>query len=129
MAYVSKEAKATIAQNLKPVLARYGVKATLAVSMGRTIVLNIRSGAIDFLAQTSANTRGGHIGVNPYWFRDHFTGEALAFLTDAMAALQSAGWYDRTDMMTDCFDTAYYVEINVGTWEKPYQLTAARSAA
>jgi hypothetical protein len=129
MAYVSKEAKATIAQNLKPVLARYGVKATLAVSMGRTIVLNIRSGAIDFLAQTSANTRGGYISVNPYWYRDHFTGDALAFLTDAMAALQSAGWYDRTDMVTDYFDTAYYVEINVGTWQKPYQLTAVRSAA
>jgi hypothetical protein len=67
--------------------------------------------------------------VNPYWFRDHFTGDASAFLTDAMAALQSAGWYDRTDVRTDYFDTAYYVEINVGTWEKPYQLTAARSAA
>jgi len=33
-------------------------------------------------------------------------------------------WYDNSDAMTDYFDTAYYMDINVGQWDKPYVLTA-----
>lgn len=124
MAYVSKEAKATIAQNLKPVLKKYGVKATLAVSNHRTIVLNVRESAIDFLSGFDRD----HVSVNTYWTQDHYTGAALAFLTEALQALRSAGWYDRSDIMTDYFNTAYYIDINIGTWDKPYVLTQREAA-
>ena len=30
------------------------------------------------------------------------------------------GWYDKSDAMTDYFDTAYYISMNVGEWNKPY---------
>jgi hypothetical protein len=33
-------------------------------------------------------------------------------------------YYDRSDAMTDYFDTAYYTNINLGKWDKPYELTA-----
>ena len=29
-------------------------------------------------------------------------------------------WYDKSDAMVDYFDTAYYVDINIGKWNKPY---------
>lgn len=119
MAHVSKAAKATIAANLSPVLKKYNVKATLAVRHGRTVVLNIRGGSVDFM---------GREWVNTSWFREHFTGEALAFLTEAMAALKSAGWHDRSDISSDYFDTAYYIDINIGTRGKPYQ-SALQAAA
>jgi hypothetical protein len=31
-------------------------------------------------------------------------------------------WYDNSDAMIDYFDTAYYVDINVGQWNKEYQV-------
>ena len=37
-------------------------------------------------------------------------------------ALKSADWYDKSDAMTDYFNTAYYVDVNIGKWDKPYSL-------
>ena len=34
-------------------------------------------------------------------------------------------YYDNSDAMIDYFDTAFYVHINVGKWNKPYVLKAA----
>jgi hypothetical protein len=31
--------------------------------------------------------------------------------------------------MVDYFDTAYYVDINIGKWNKPYVFTGAKEAA
>ena len=64
------------------------------------------------------------LDINPYWFQEHFTGNAKSFLTEAMQALKSADWYDESDAMVDYFNTAYYVDINVGKWNKPYTIEA-----
>jgi len=129
MAYMSQEMKKTIAANLKPVLKKYGVKGSLSVRNHSTIVLNLKSGGIDFLgdfgttedARKDAKRFG--IDVNPYWFHEHFTGVAKKFLEEAFDALKSAGHYDNSDAQIDYFDTAYYYRINVGKWNKPYQFT------
>ena len=55
MAYMNQEKKAKIAANLKPILAKYGMKGTLRVHHHSTIVLTLQSGPIDFGDQTSAN--------------------------------------------------------------------------
>ena len=31
-------------------------------------------------------------------------------------------WFDKSDAMTDYFHTAYYFHLNIGRWDKPYQL-------
>ena len=137
MAYMNQERKAKIAANLKPILKKYGVKGTLSVRGHSTICLTLKSGKIDFIAnsnrvcgashyQTSRGFRpntSGYSDVNVYWFQDHYDGDAKAFLTEAMAALKSANWYDRTNAQIDYFDTAYYVDINIGRWNKPYVVT------
>ena len=129
---MNQERKAKIASLLKPVLKKYGVKGTLAVRSHMTICLNIKSGNIDFIqnyndtvqAQPGGFRNGSpvekYIGVNPYWYQDHFSGKAKEFLSEAFAALKGAEWYDNSDAMTDYFDTAYYVDVNVGSWNKPY---------
>lgn len=137
MAYMNQEKKAKIAALIKPVLKKYGIKASLAVRNHSTVVLNIKSGKIDFIRNFNETVEpqprpshlpfqpaAGYIDVNPYWFQEHFSGKAKAFLTEAMKALKSADWYDRTDAMVDYFDTAYYVDINVGRWDKPYEVAA-----
>ena len=134
MAYMNQERKAKIAANLKPILKKYGIKGSLRVRSHMAIVLTLKSGPIDFIAnsnrvcgsdhyQVSRGFRpntSGYDQINPYWFQDHYDGLAKDFLTEAFKALKSAGWYDRSDAQTDYFDTAYYYDINVGTWDKPY---------
>jgi hypothetical protein len=48
MAYMNQEKKAKIAAKIKPLLKRYGLKGSLAVRNHSTIVLNLKSGKIDF---------------------------------------------------------------------------------
>lgn len=140
MAYMNQVRKALIQSNLKPILARYGVKGTLSVRNHSTIVLTLKSGKIDFIENfittdlatphgrkmdqnTIANLRKNRsLDVNPYWYQEHFSGRAKEFLADAMKALKSAGWYDESDAQSDYFNIAYYVDINIGRWDRPYAL-------
>ena len=136
MAYMNQERKAKISKALKPILAKYKVKGSLSVRNHSSIVLTLKSGAIDFIGNSNKVcgsdhyqvARGfkpetsGHSQVNPYWFQDHYDGKAKAFLTEAFKALKSADWYDESNAMIDYFNIAYYVDINIGKWDKPYIL-------
>ena len=134
MAYMNQERKQKIAQALKPILAKYKVKGSLSVRNHMSIVLTLKSGAIDFIGNSNRvcgndfyqvqrgfkpNTTG-YDQVNPYWFQDHYDGDAKEFLTEAMKALKSADWYDESDAQIDYFNIAYYVDINIGKWDTPY---------
>ena len=134
MAYINQEGKAKIAEALKPILAKYKVKGTLRVRNHLAITLTLKSGPIDFIANSNRVcgsshyqvSRGfqpntsGHSDVNPYWYQDHYDGDAKAFLNEAFAALKSADYYDNSDAQTDYFDTAYYYDLHIGRWDKPY---------
>jgi hypothetical protein len=115
MAYMNQEKKAKIAANLKPVLKKYGMKGSLRVRNHMCIVLTLKSGKINF---------EGREQVNPYWFHDHYEGVAKDFLTEAFNALKSADYYDNSDARYDYFDTAYYYDIEIGKWNKPFVVTA-----
>jgi len=134
MAYMNQERKQKIAQALKPILAKYKVKGSLSVRNHSSIVLTLKSGAIDFIGNSNRvcgndfyqvqrgfkpNTTG-YDQVNPYWFQDHYDGKAKEFLTEAFKALKSADWYDESNAMIDYFNTAYYVDVNIGKWDTPY---------
>jgi len=122
MAYMNQDKKKVIAAKLKPVLKKYGVKGTLSVRSHMSIVLNVKSGKVDFFNDYGdvEDAKKFGIQVNPYWFHDHFTGKAKQFLTEAFDALKSAGYYNNSDASIDYFDTAYYYDINIGKWNKPY---------
>jgi hypothetical protein len=124
MAYMNQDKKKVIASKLKPVLKKYGVKGTLSVRNHSSIVLNVKAGKIDFFEDYGDREDAKKFGiqVNPYWFHDHFEGKSKQFLTEAFDALKSAGYYDNSDASVDYFDTAYYYDINIGNWKKPYVL-------
>lgn len=115
MAYVTNETKKTVLAALKPVFNKYGIKATVSKgSYASTISVNISAGDIDFGADYQQ--------VNVYWIDDHYTGIARDFLNDVIKTIKTAGkWYDRSDSQIDYFDTAFYIDINVGRWDKPYK--------
>lgn len=136
MAYMNQEKKAKIAALMKPIMKKYGVKGSLSVHNHSSVTLTLKSGSIDFVEnfnrvcgndfyQTSRGWRKveeQYLDVNPYWYHEHFDGKAKEFLGEAIKALKSADWYDRSDAQTDYFDTAYYYHIKVGKWDKPYEV-------
>lgn len=134
MAYMNQEKKAVIKAALDKVLKARGFKYSLRVDSHMAINCTIQSGPIDFITnfknrtgdkfQLQPGARLDHLQVNLYWIDDHFSGQAAAILKECRDALQAAGYYDRSDAMTDYFDTAYYMHLNVGAWNKPYKITA-----
>ena len=114
MAYINQEGKAKISAALKPVLAKYGMKGSLSVRNHCTIALTLKSGPIDFQGK----------GVNVYWIDQHHEGVARDFLNEALEAMRSADWFDKSDSSTDYFHTAYYIDISVGRYDKPYKVAA-----
>ena len=101
MAYMSQEKKAKIAPKIKAILAKYKVKGSLSVRNHSTLCLTLKSGAIDFIANSNnvcgndfyqvargfrPNT-GGYDQVNPYHFQNHYDGVALEFMREVFTAM------------------------------------------
>lgn len=136
MAYVSKEKKAKIKEALDVALANTGVKFSLAVDNHSSIVCTLRKGPIDFIANYNETTRnnfpsrsedyverGNYLQVNPYHFKDHFTGEALEIVSKIVSALNIDN-FNNSDPMSDYFHVGHYVNLNVGKWDKKYEVIA-----
>ena len=114
MAYVSNEKKSQIQAALKPIFQKYGIKATVGRnSYKSTLVVNVSAGDIDFGTDYQQ--------VNVYWVDDHYTGKAKDFLNEVLDAIKKSGeWYDESNAQIDYFNTAFYIDINIGRWDKKY---------
>ena len=141
MAYMSQEKKAKIAPKVKAILAKYKVKGSLAVRNHSSLVLNLKSGSIDLIENyidTDSKTFHGNkmsqdqidyirskksMDVNPYWFKEHFSGKSLDFLKEIFVAMNDGNW-DKSDIQSDYFNVGWYVDVNVGKWDKPYTVEA-----
>ena len=119
MAYVSQELKAKIAPKVKAILKKYKVKGSLAVRNHSTLVLTIKEGAIDFIADNGGLHDRGSIQVNPYHYKNHFLGKSKAFLSEVIPAMNDGNW-DKSDAQTDYFNVGWYIDVNIGKWNKPY---------
>ncbi len=137
MAYMSQERKAQLAPAIKAALKKYGMKGTISVRNHSSLVVNIKSGKLDMIGNYNATTvqrqeqtarllgqARDHLDVNPYWYHEHFTDDAKAFLTELFTAMNN-GNHDRSDIQTDYFDVGWYVDVNIGSWNKPYVHAAA----
>lgn len=140
MAYMSQEKKASIAPKVKAILKKYNVKGSLAVRNHSTLVLNIKSGSVDFIEsylETESNVRHGNkmsedqiayirkhntLDVNPYWFKEHFSGVAKEFLIEVFVAMNDGNW-DKSDIQSDYFNVGWYNDVNIGNWKQPYSVT------
>jgi len=134
MAYMNQEQKNILAPGIKAVLKKYGMKGTIAVRHYSTLIVNVKSGDLDIITNWMDNPRPyrslnenverpEYLTVNQYWIKEHFSGDVRDFLLelcDAMNAAPGLENHDRSDTMTDYFDVGWYIEINVGNWNKPY---------
>ena len=134
MAYCSQETKAKLAPAIKAVLKKYGMKGTISVKNLSTLCVTIKSGKLDIVSNynsiVSKKPRQGWqefkpavaLDVNQYWFQEQFTGDNLKFIDELYKAMKGDMWFDKSDSMTDYFHTAYYMDVNIGTWNTPYQV-------
>ena len=120
MAYVSQEKKAQLAPAIRAVLNKYNMKATISVRHHSSLVVTIKSGAIDFGTN--------ECNVNEYWIDQHYTGVARDFLTELLTAMQGPDWFCEDDSMTDYFHRSHYTDISIGRWDQPYVFMGAAVA-
>lgn len=123
MAYFTQEKKAAKSPAIKQLAKEYNVKVSLGVANYSTFVANINSGAIDFIGESSYNMGDGYIQVNQYTIDDRFTGKSKEFL-NKLFSIMNEGNHNRSDVQRDYFDVGFYININVGRWNKPYKLIA-----
>lgn len=143
MAYMNKERKAARMPAIKAVLKKYNMKGTVRVRHYSTLVVTLRSGALDLIAfankhnAEAARTRGwgdahvitnGRCSINEYYDADNARNlgeeEIGAFIDELTTAMYGDDYYNHNDPMTDYFNCSHYIDINVGEFEKPYVLTA-----
>ena len=126
MAYVNQATKTKIAPKIKAICAKYKVKGSLSIRHHSTLVLTIKSGAIDFIGNGNetcgqANT-SGYEQINPYHYGSHYSGKAKKFLQEVLAEM-NAGNHDNSNAQIDYFDVGWYVDVNIGKWNQPYALS------
>jgi hypothetical protein len=68
------------------------------------------------------------MSINHYWLdkygrHESFFQQIIDIIKDAPAkAPNGRAWYDRSDAMVDYFDIAFYIDLYLGSWEKPYKI-------
>jgi hypothetical protein len=135
MAYFSQERKTQIAPAVKNILNKYGIKGSLSVRNHRTVVLTLTGGKIDFVGNHkdvmgrnhadyfARSADWGDIDVNVYHYRNHFDGVAREALSELISALNDGNW-DRSEIEYDYHDRGWYVDVQLGRWNRPYTVTA-----
>ena len=143
MAWMNQDRKAQLAPAIKAVLKKYNVKGSISVKNHSTLVVTVRSGELDFIGEANRFNRKyaertgqrfyevkDYYQANPYKCENEYEDPTIgAFFKELTAAMRGNLWYDNSDSMTDYFDTAYYLHINIGRWNKPYVFTGAREFA
>lgn len=137
MAYIEQETKKKINLALKKVIPK-SWKWSLGINHYSTLVLTVWSAPVDMIADHVAyiNARNTqpwqhryeekptHISVNHHWLDEQFVSQELTDLWKRiLETIKDAGeWFDKSDIQTDYFNTAFYISLNLGRWDKPFEV-------
>ena len=142
MAWVQKDTVTKVREGLKILNKEYGMKTTVSGTNSSSLKVRIISGKIDFVQNRldmlegdmrySEEEKAHHrlyltkfnsgIQVNHYWLDTAFSGVALEYLEKVKAIMQVDHW-DHSDVQSDYFHCAFYMNIDIGKWDKPYEVT------
>ena len=131
MAFISQQDKKTLAPAIKAVFKKYGLKGTISIKHHMTLCANVSAGRLDLIgaaAQVGDFRTSGYYQANAYQptnqkYKD-INPDIFNFYEDLKKAMRGSLWFDKSDIMTDYFHTAYFLDINIGQWNKPYKLLA-----
>jgi hypothetical protein len=115
MAYISAEEVKNVRNMLKNEFPNF----KFSVSGGGSLELKVAilKGTEDFseLTKDWSNTQ-----INQYHL--HLYGKFEKLFEKILKVMKSQDWFDESDSMTDYFHTAYYVNLSLGKWDKPYEM-------
>ena len=125
MAYIRtnevKEIRETLKEEFGPDL-KFGVKKE---SGGIAVKVTIKKGNVDFSDIMREGDRS--VSVNQYHL-GQYGRHAMLFDSIVDVIKKAPGkaeggreWYDESDAMVDYFNTAFYFNLEVGSWNKPYE--------
>jgi hypothetical protein len=129
MAYMNKENATLIRNALK--VAFPNIKFAVRKDT-HSIHVTIVSSDIDFSDLDKEGVWGvkGYAQINQFHLHQYGRHETLlAKIVDIIKTAPADKWYDRSDSMSDYFDTAFYIHLNVGAWDKPYVYVENKKAA
>ena len=126
MAYIGAQDVKAIRDELKATFPKFkfGVRKG---SGSLSVEVTIKQGPVDF-AEVFKGERNAYAQINEfhlylYGKYEAFFDQVLTIIKTAPANAGGRAWFDKSDAMTDYFHVAYYININVGEWNSPYQCT------
>ena len=140
MTYVTRELKAKALANLKSLFKGTNVKFTLGGLHDSTLSLTIKSSSFDFAGNFNQNAIDEHIlnyreefasvstthySINEYRIDRHYSGDVREILNKIITALKTDEFFDKSDSQSDYYYRSHYININIGSWDKPYVLVSA----
>ena len=111
MAYLTKEETTRIRKELKDTFPQF----KFSVTNHRYSCLNV---AIMGGPENFCPNMGGYGTINPY-YTDRYESSEL----EQMMVIIKKNWYDRSDIQFDYFDTAFFISLTKGKWDRPYTVT------
>lgn len=123
MAYLSKTQVKETREALKVAFPDFKFMVRKSHAGGSSINVSIMSGPLDFGDIREA----AH--VNQYWVESHYEAHLVPFLEAVLKVIKFGSdrqWYDRSDSQIDYFDTAFYIDLEVGRFMNPYKFKNVR---
>jgi len=130
MAYINTQEVAAIRGQLKAKFPQ--LKFSVRKQHHSSVIVTIKSGTVDFSELLDEH---GYAQTNQYWLNRMGKHEALfekiyEVIKTAPASVPGGrAWFDESDSMTDYFHTAFYMSVNIGSYDKPYVCSKAAKKA
>jgi len=115
MAYMSKEHAKEIRNNLKKEFPNF--KFSVRNRHYSSISVSLLKSPLDFSTDLEKNKPFDYIQVNHYHLEWYSHSDILKRIKDIINAKN----YDNSEPQFDHFDVGYYVDMNIGDYEKPYE--------
>jgi len=116
MAYIKTEEVKQIRDKLKKEFP--DIKWSVVRDHYSSIDVSIMKSKIDF----SDIQKEGYFSINHYWL-DRLPQKHQTFFKKVIDIIKNASdrkWFDKSDSITDYFHTAFYFNIYIGKYQKPY---------
>ena len=123
MAYITTEEVKAVRAKLKKTFP--AVKFSVTGGNSSSLNVAILESPIEIDFKTEFGIKRRNTGINHYYINDHYeeSNPSLCRLLNGVYEIMSENHWDKSDVMTDYFHCAYYMNLEVGKWNKPYKVT------
>jgi hypothetical protein len=127
VAYITTEETREIRNALKETFKNTTFKFGVKKDHYSSITVTIKAGAeLPTVAKKLTENGSDYYPLNPYHLDQNIgTENEFIVLNEVIRVIKEGSsnkWYDKSDSMTDYFDTAFYFYVNIGQYKKPYQV-------